>query len=254
MQKAELSVPGSDRRLPRFYRPAFITPPPSASARPDNPLLPNYRVAADRLSRARPRCRLRHAGRPAERTDASAGPGPVFGPSKRLDYEVEIGFVVGPGNALSKSIDIAKAEDHLFGVVLLNDWSARDIQTWEYQPLGPFLAKSFATTISPWIVTMEALEPFRCRPFERDAADPRPLSYLSFEKDRGIDISLEMHLRTPKMKAPVHLARQRAMPTGPQRRWWRTTLPTVATCNPATCSARARFPARRRMPSARSWS
>jgi len=102
------------------------------------------------------------------------------------------------------------AEGHLFGVVLLNDWSARDIQAWEYQPLGPFLAKSFATTISPWIVTMEALEPFRCRPFERDPADPRPLPYLSFEKDRGIDISLEMHLRTPKMKAPVRLSRGNA--------------------------------------------
>src|SRR5678816_1030786 len=84
---------------------------------------------------------------------------PVFGPSKRLDYEVELGFVVGPGNRLGKRIAAEKAEDHLFGVVLLNDWSARDIQTWEYQPLGPFLAKNFATTVSPWVVTMEALAP-----------------------------------------------------------------------------------------------
>jgi fumarylacetoacetase len=134
----------------------------------------------------------------------------VFGPCRRLDYEVELGFVIGPGNPLGKRIGIDKAENHVFGVVLLNDWSARDIQTWEYQPLGPFLAKSFATTISPWIVTLEALEPFRCPPFARDARDPQPLPYLSSEKDRGIDIQLEMHLRTPKMKTPVRLSRGNA--------------------------------------------
>src|SRR4029450_8324876 len=104
-------------------------------------------------------------------------------PSARLDYEVELGFVVGPGNRLGAPIAIDKAENHLFGVVLLNDWSARDIQAWEYQPLGPFLAKNFATTISPWIVTFEALAPFRCAAFERPAGDPRPLPYLLDEND-----------------------------------------------------------------------
>jgi fumarylacetoacetase len=95
----------------------------------------------------------------------------------------------------------------VFGVVLLNDWSARDIQSWEYQPLGPFLAKSFASTISPWIVTMEALEPFRCPPFAREPADPQPLPYLSHEKDHGYDITLEMHLKTSAMREPVRISR-----------------------------------------------
>ena len=112
----------------------------------------------------------------------AAGPGGrcsrAGGPTRRLDYEAELGFVVGPGNRLGKSIPIGKALDHVFGVVLLNDWSARDIQAWEYQPLGPFLAKSFATTISPWIVTLEALAPFRCAAFPRATEDPKPLSYL----------------------------------------------------------------------------
>jgi fumarylacetoacetase len=134
----------------------------------------------------------------------------VFGPSRRLDYEAELGFVIGPGNALGKPIPIAKALDHVFGVVLLNDWSARDIQAWEYQPLGPFLAKSFASTLSPWIVTLEALEPFRCPAFEREAGDPQPLAYLHDEADQragGFAIEIEMHLRSRKMKAPVRLSR-----------------------------------------------
>ena len=132
---------------------------------------------------------------------------PSFGPSRRLDYEAELGFVIGPGNALGRPIPIARALEHVFGVVLLNDWSARDIQAWEYQPLGPFLAKSFATTISPWVVTLEALEPFRCAAFKRADDDPRPLEYLSNEKDHGYDITLEMHLRTPKMRSAHRLSR-----------------------------------------------
>jgi len=105
---------------------------------------------------------------------------------------------------------VRDALDHVFGAVLLNDWSARDIQAWEYQPLGPFLAKSFATTISPWVVTMEALEPYRCPAFARPADDPQPLPYLLDEEDQregGLAIELEMHLRTPKMKQPVRLSR-----------------------------------------------
>src|SRR5262249_44475797 len=122
---------------------------------------------------------------------------PVFGPSRRLDYEAELGFVIGAGNALGKSIPVQKALDHVFGVVLLNDWSARDTQAWEYQPLGPFLAKSFATTLSPWIVTLDALEPFKAPAFARAEGDPQPLPYLSHEKDHGYDITLEMYLRAP---------------------------------------------------------
>jgi fumarylacetoacetase len=151
------------------------------------------------------------SGTPVARPSGQIKPGerPELAPSRRLDYEAELGFVIGPGNALGKPVGIEKALDHVFGVVLLNDWSARDIQAWEYQPLGPFLAKSFATTISPWIVTLEALEPYRCPAFPREAQDPRPLDYLSGEENEkrgGLDITLEMHLRTAAMRAPVRLS------------------------------------------------
>src|SRR4249920_2896102 len=211
MKRAELFVPMAIGDYTDFYTGIYHATTIGKLFRPDNPLLPNYKwLPIGYHGRA---SSVVVSGTPVVRPNGQTrapDQDPVFGPSKRLDYEVELGFVVGPGNALGRSIDIAAAESHLFGVVLLNDWSARDIQTWEYQPLGPFLAKSFATTVSPWIVTFEALEPFRCRPFERDPADPRPLPYLSFENDRGIDISLEMHLRTPKMKAPVRLSRGNA--------------------------------------------
>jgi len=148
--------------------------------------------------------------RPAGQIKPADAPAPVFSPSRRLDYEAELGFVIGPGNPLGKGIRIEKALDHVFGVVLLNDWSARDIQGWEYQPLGPFLAKSFATTISPWIVTLEALAPFRCPAMTRASGDPRPLPYLLDENDQqegGLAIDLEMHLRTARMKSPVRVSR-----------------------------------------------
>src|SRR5690606_34950703 len=121
--------------------------------------------------------------RPQGQTKAPDAEVPSFGPSKRLDYELELGFVVGRGNALGEPIAIDDAEDHLFGLVLLNDWSARDVQAWEYQPLGPFLAKNFASTISPWVVTMEALAPFRA-PFTRPEGDPQPLPYLEGKTNR----------------------------------------------------------------------
>ena len=172
-------------------------------------------MGADRLSR--PRLvgrRLGHARRAPERTDQSPRrAAPAFGPARRLDYEVELGAVIGPGSALGKPVPIRRALEHVFGVVLLNDWSARDIQTWEYQPLGPFLAKSFATTISPWIVTLEALEPFRCPAFERAADDPRPLAYLADEADQragGFAIGTSMWLQSAQMRArkdaPVRLS------------------------------------------------
>ncbi len=124
---------------------------------------------------------------------------PVYGPSRLLDFELEMGFFVGPGNALGDPISIDEAEDHIFGMTLVNDWSARDIQKWEYQPLGPFLGKSFATTISPWIVPMAALTPFRC---DGPAQDPEPLPYLRSSDPRCYDIHLDVSLQTEPMGTP----------------------------------------------------
>ena len=127
---------------------------------------------------------------------------PTVGPSKRLDIELELGVFVGSGNTLGQAVPITEAEQHVFGICLLNDWSARDMQGWEYQPLGPFLAKNFATTISPWIVTLEALAPYRL-PFTRPEADPQPLPYLDSEHNRhagAIDIRLDVSLQTTKMR------------------------------------------------------
>jgi fumarylacetoacetase len=141
--------------------------------------------------------------------DASA---PTFGPTKSLDYELEIAFLIGSGNLLGKPVLIDRAIDHIFGLVLMNDWSARDIQAWEYQPLGPFLAKNFCTSISPWVVTLEALEPFR-KPLP--SQDPKPLPYLRWENDITFDIHLEAHLQTSSMNAPHVITR-----TNPQNLYW----------------------------------
>jgi len=138
---------------------------------------------------------------------------PSFGPSKRLDYELELGWFVAQGNAQGEPVGMDRAEAHLFGVTLFNDWSARDIQGWEYQPLGPFLSKNFASTLSPWLVTTEALAPFRAA-FERPADDPQPLAYLDSEANRAqgaFAIELEVLLQTAKMReageAPVRLSK-----------------------------------------------
>src|SRR5213594_108618 len=133
--------------------------------------------------------------------DAAA---PVFGPTKSLDYELEMAFLIGPGNSLGEPVPIDRAIDHIFGFVLMNDWSARDIQAWEYQPLGPFLAKNFCTSISPWVVTLEALDPFK-KPLPLQ--DPEPLPYLRRENDFTFDIHLEAHLQTSAMKAPQIITR-----------------------------------------------
>jgi fumarylacetoacetase len=176
--------------------------------RPDNPLMPNYKwLPAGYHGRA---SSIMLSGTPVRRpfgqtVENPTGP-PSFGPSRRLDYEVEVGAFLGPGNAMGEAIPAAEAFDHLFGVCLLNDWSARDIQSWEYQPLGPFLAKSFATSISPWVVTMEALEPFRCVPEARPETDPPPLPHLQTGGNDALRITLEAWLRTPR-SAPVRLSR-----------------------------------------------
>ncbi|MEJ7625155.1 MAG: fumarylacetoacetase [Pyrinomonadaceae bacterium] len=173
--------------------------------RPDAPLLPNYKYVpigyhgrASSIVISGTDVKRPHG---QNRSDQDAPP--VFIPCKSLDYEMEVGFFVGQGNELGSSIPIADAEKHIFGLCLVNDWSARDIQAWEYQPLGPFLAKNFATTISPFVVTMEALAPFRTNAFEREPGDPQPLDYLADvqnQKFGGIDINLEVFIQTDKMR------------------------------------------------------
>jgi fumarylacetoacetase len=142
--------------------------------------------------------------RPKGQIKPPDAPTPVFGATRSLDYELEMAFLIGPGNSLGRTIPIDQASDHIFGLVLMNDWSARDIQAWEYQPLGPFLAKNFCTSISPWVVTLEALESFR-RPLPPQ--DPEPLPYLRASKDFTFDIQLEARLQTPAMKAPHVITR-----------------------------------------------
>ena len=134
--------------------------------------------------------------RPKGQTKTPDAPAPSFGNSKRLDFELEMGVFIGAGNNLGEAVSVNAAEDHVFGLALVNDWSARDIQTWEYQPLGPFLAKNFATSISPWIITLEALEPFRC---SGPKQDPKPLEYLRNTKDSTFDINLGIYLKTENM-------------------------------------------------------
>jgi fumarylacetoacetase len=172
--------------------------------RPDNPLLPNYKwlpVAYHGRSSS-----IVVSGTAVRRpwgqiVESPAGP-PVYAPSKRLDYELELGAFLGPDSAMGEPIPVAEAEEHLFGVCLLNDWSARDMQTWEYQPLGPFLAKNFATSISPWVVTREALEPFRRPVPPRPSGDPEPLPHLRTTAG-AYRITLEVWLRSAKMREPM---------------------------------------------------
>ncbi|MDX3909278.1 MAG: fumarylacetoacetase [Sphingobium sp.] len=173
--------------------------------RPDNPLLPNYKwVPIGYHGRA---SSVRQSGVPVLRPNgqhkAPDSDSPAFGPSQRLDYELELGVWVGQGNPLGTAIPIREAERHVAGFCLLNDWSARDLQAWEYQPLGPFLAKSFQSTISPWVVTAEALAPFRAAQSARQEGDPHPLPYLWDERDQQhgeLAIDLEVHLVTQIMR------------------------------------------------------
>ena len=179
--------------------------------RADQPLTPNYkwipiayhgRASSIVLSGApvyRPKGQM--LANPAGSSDA-----PVYAPSRMLDYELELGAFLGPGNPMGQPIPIAHAEDHLFGVCLLNDWSARDIQSWEYQPLGPFLAKNFATSISPWIVTLDALEPFRSPAPPRPPGDPQPLPHLQGSRNGAFRITLDVWLRSAKMPAAMRVS------------------------------------------------
>ena len=173
--------------------------------RPDNPLLPNYKwVPIGYHGRA---STINRSGttfkRPCGQVKALDSAAPVLQPTARLDFELELGVIIGQGNAQGNPINIDAADEHVFGLTLFNDWSARDLQAWEYQPLGPFLSKNFASTISPWIVSLEALEPFR-KEFNRPEADPQPLPYLSSAANRlrgAFDVQLEVLIQTPAMRA-----------------------------------------------------
>ncbi|MHA2502562.1 MAG: fumarylacetoacetase [Candidatus Kariarchaeaceae archaeon] len=171
---------------------------------PENALMPNWKhlpvayhgrsssVILSGESIHRPRGQIK----PADSDD------PVFSATKRLDFELEMGFFIGTGNKMGHPISTGEADSHIFGMVLVNDWSARDVQVWEYRPLGPFLAKNFATSISPWVVTLDALEPFRTKGMDQD---PEPLPYLQFDRHQAYDIELEVHLQSESMDMPQQI-------------------------------------------------
>lgn len=203
MRDVEMQVPAHIGDYTDFYASIDHATRVGKLFRPDNPLLPNYkyvpigyhgRASSIVISGSEIR-------RPCGQTKAPESL-PVFGPAKSLDYELEVGAFIGPGNRLGDSIPIDEAEQHVFGLCLVNDWSARDIQAWEYQPLGPFLAKNFATTISPWIIPLEALAPYRIPSRKRGEEDPEVFPYLkSTHMDRdGIDLTLEAYLESQKMR------------------------------------------------------
>ena len=202
MADAELLLPAQVGDYSDFYASVHHATNVGSMFRPDNPLLPNYKWvpigyhgrASSIVASGTP---VRRPHGQTKRPDADA---PAYGPSRSLDYELEVGVFVGPGNRQGEPIPIADAERHVFGLCLVNDWSARDLQTWEYQPLGPFLAKSFATTLSPWVVTLDALAPFRAPAFARPAGDPEPLPYLRQSGEPGVDVTLEVLLRTRRMR------------------------------------------------------
>ena len=205
MSEAELLLPTTIGDYTDFYASIFHATNVGKLFRPDNPLLPNYKYVPiayhGRASSIVPS--NTPVKRPQGQRKRAEEATPTFGPSQLLDYELEVGFFVGAGNELGQPVAIANAEEHIFGLCLVNDWSARDIQAWEYQPLGPFLSKSFTTTISPWVVTLEALAPFRCPAFQRAEADPLPLPYLSSPQntsDGGFDLTVEVLLRSQQMR------------------------------------------------------
>ena len=208
--EAEYDVPARIGDYTDFYTSVHHATNIGKQFRPDNPLLPNYkwvpigyhgRVSSIGVSgQAFPR--------PKGQTMAPGAAEPALGPCKRLDIELELGIFVGSGNPQGEPVAMTQAEQHVFGICLLNDWSARDIQAWEYQPLGPFLSKNFATTISPWIVTLEALAPYRVA-FTRPEGDPQPLPYLDSAANReqgAFDIQLEVGLQTPRLREAAQAA------------------------------------------------
>ena len=203
--EAEYDVPARIGDYTDFYTSVYHATNIGKQFRPDNPLLPNYKwVPIGYHGRA---SSIAISGqefpRPMGQTMPPGATEPTFGPCKRLDIELELGIFIGSGNALGEAVPMAEAEDHVFGICLLNDWSARDIQGWEYQPLGPFLSKNFASTVSPWVVTIEALAPYRVA-FTRPEGDPQPMAYLDSPANRtqgAFDIQLQVGLQTAQMRA-----------------------------------------------------
>jgi len=212
---AELLLPLDIPNYTDFFASIFHATNAGRMFRPDNPLMPNYKyVPVAYHSRA---SSVRVSGTPVVRPKGQIKPGdapaPIYAPCRALDFELELGAVVGMRSELGTAIPIANAGESIFGFCLLNDWSARDIQAWEYQPLGPFLGKNFCTTISPWIVTAEALAPFRTKAYQRPEGDPQPLPYLTDVADQaqgGIIIEMSAYILSPKMReqgmAPFRLA------------------------------------------------
>ena len=219
----EMGLPCRIRDYTDFYTSIHHATSVGKQFRPDNPLLPNYKwVPIGYHGRA---SSIVASGTPVLRPcGQSKGPNdetPSFGPSKRLDYELEVGIVVGRGNAQGEPIAMADAESHVFGLSLFNDWTARDIQAWEYQPLGPFLSKNFASTVSPWLVTLDALAPFRA-PFVRPEGDPAPLPYLEDAGNRvrgAFDMTLEVWISTQGMR-DTGLPPQRLMQSNFKDSYW----------------------------------
>jgi fumarylacetoacetase len=205
MAEVEILLPVAIPNFTDFFASVFHASNAGRMFRPDNPLMPNYKyVPVAYHSRA---SSIRVSGTPFKRPTGQRKPPneavPSYGPSRHLDFELELGFYVGGPSELGRPVPVGAAAEHIFGFCLLNDWSARDVQAWEYQPLGPFLGKNFATTVSPWVVTAEALAPFHAAAFARPEGDPAPLPYLDDADDRvhgGLDITLEVYLLSDAMR------------------------------------------------------
>ncbi len=228
MDKVEMLMPVQVGDYTDFYSSLDHATNVGSMFRPDNPLLPNWKhIPVGYHGRA---SSIVVSGTPIHRPMGQTMPDgaerPVFGPSRLLDFELEMGFVIGQPTKMGQRITTAEAEDYIFGVVLFNDWSARDIQKWEYVPLGPFLAKNFASTISPWIITLDAIDPFRT---DNPKQDPEPLDYLKFEGKKTYDISLEVAIR-PEAGAEATVCRSNI-----KHKYWnmcqQLAHPTVGGCN-----------------------
>ena len=205
MAEADLFLPAEIGDYTDFYASIYHATNVGKLFRPDNPLLPNYkhipiayhgRASSIVISGTEVR-------RPRGQSVQGGSTTPTYSPTEMLDYEAEVGFFVGQGTERGQTLTVDEAEERIFGLCLVNDWSARDIQSWEYQPLGPFLSKNFATTISPWVVTWEALEPYRVPSFFRPSSDPQPLPYLSSNRDKnegGVDLNIEVYIRSMLMR------------------------------------------------------
>jgi len=205
MAHAEMRIPVVFRNFTDFFASIFHATNAGRLFRPDHPLAPNYKYLPVAYHSRASSVRIGDLAvtRPNGQRRGSDGSPPSFGPSERLDFELELGAFVGTASDLGRNVPIGEAANYVFGYCLLNDWSARDIQAWESQPLGPFLGKNFATTISPWVVTAEALAPYRTAAFARPEGDPAPLPHLDDPQDRaqgGLDITLEAYLATEAMR------------------------------------------------------